>query len=122
MDRRKSRKSWLVVKRKRRVMMAARMTEEERGLIARRMERAGVRSPRAYLLKMAVDGYVGNLDLTDIREMVTLLRRSSNNFNQAAKRANETRSIYQADIDDLRGHYERLWEQASRILKGRAKL
>ena len=109
-------------KRKRRVMLAARVTEEERELIARRMEQAGVRSLRAYLLKMAVDGYVVNLDLSDVKEMVTLLRRSSNNLNQIAKRANETRSIYQADIDDLREYYERLWEQASRILKGLAKL
>jgi hypothetical protein len=109
-------------KRKRGVMLAARVTEEERELIARRMEQAGVRSLRAYLLKMAVDGYVVNLDLSDVKEMVSLLRRSSNNLNQIAKRANETRSIYQADIDDLREHYERLWEQASRILKGLAKL
>ena len=111
-----------MVKRKRRVMLAARVTEEERELIDRRMEQAGVRSLRAYLLKMAVDGYVVNLDLTEVKEMVTLLRRSSNNLNQIAKRANETRSIYQADIDDLREHYERLWEQANRILKELAKL
>lgn len=109
-------------KRKRSVMLAARVTEDERELIARRMEQAGVRSLRAYLLKMAVDGYVINLDLSDVREMVSLLRRSSNNLNQITKRANETRSIYEADLQDLREHYDRLWEQANRILKGLAKL
>ena len=109
-------------KRKRNVMLAARVTEEERELIARRMEQAGIRSLRAYLLKMAVDGYVINLDLSDVGEMVSLLRRSSNNLNQIAKRANETRSIYEADIQDLQQHYDKLWEQANRILKGLAKL
>lgn len=104
------------------VMMAIRVTEEEREMITRRMEQAGVRSLRAYLLKMAVDGYVVNLDLSDVREMVSLLRRSSNNLNQIAKRANETRSIYEADIQDLQQRYDELWEQAGRILKGLAKL
>lgn len=108
--------------RRRNVMLAARVTEEERELINRRMEQAGVRSLRAYLLKMAVDGYVVNLDLSDVREMVSLLRRSSNNLNQIAKRANETRSIYEADILDLQQRYNELWEQTNRILKGLAKL
>lgn len=108
--------------RKRGVMLAARVSEEERDLIARRMEQAGVRSLRAYLLKMAVDGYVVNLDLSDVREMVSLLRRCSNNLNQIARRANETRNIYAADIQDLLEHYDRLWEQASRILRGLARL
>ena len=71
---------------------------------------------------MAVDGYVVNLDLTDVREMVSLLRRSSNNLNQIAKRANETRSIYETDIQDLRERYDRLGEQTNRNLKGLATL
>lgn len=108
--------------RKRTIQLAIRVSEEERALIAQRMEQAGVRSLRAYVLKMAVDGFVVNLDLTDVREMVSLLRRSSNNLNQIAKRVNETRSIYEADIQDLRAHYDKLWEQAGRILKGLAKL
>ncbi|MDL2232018.1 MobC family plasmid mobilization relaxosome protein [Ruminococcaceae bacterium OttesenSCG-928-L11] len=107
---------------KRNVMLAIRVTEEERRQIARRMEQAGVRSLRAFVLKMAVDGYIVNLDLSDVHEMVSLLRRSSNNLNQIAKRVNETRSIYEADIQDLREHYDKLWEQANRILKGLAKL
>jgi len=108
--------------RKRKRTLSIRVSEEERALIAQRMEQVGVRSLRAYILKMAVDGYVVNLDLADVREMVSLLRRSSSNLNQIARRANETRSIYEADIQDLREHYDRLWEQANRILKGLAKL
>ncbi|MDL2294325.1 plasmid mobilization relaxosome protein MobC [Ruminococcaceae bacterium OttesenSCG-928-D13] len=107
---------------KRKVMLAIRVTEEERALIARRMEQAGVRSLRAYLLKMAVDGHVVKLDLTDVREMVRLLRRYSANLNQIAKRANESASIYETDILDIRSHLEGLWEQVRLILKGLARL
>ena len=91
--------------------------EQEKKMIERKMEQAGIRSIRAYLLKMAIDGYVVQLDLADVREMAALLRTATNNMNQIAKRANETRSIYAADIEDLREHYDRLWEQAGGILK-----
>mgnify|MGYP003623757750 CR=1 FL=1 len=107
---------------KRKVMLAIRVTPEERELITRRMEQAGVRSLRAYLLKMAVDGHVVNLDLTDVREMVRLLRRYSANLNQVAKRANETGSIYETDILDIRAHLEGQREQVRCIIHWPAKV
>ena len=63
-----------------------------------------------------------NFDLSDVRELVSLLRRCSNNLNQIAKRANETRSIYEADIEDLRRRYDTLWEAANGILTGLARI
>jgi len=48
---------------------------------------------------MSINGYIVNLDLSDARDLVSLLGRSSNNFNQYAKRANDTGSIYAADIE-----------------------
>ena len=40
--------------------------------------------------KMALDGYVIQLDFSDIRELNRLLRNATNNLNQIAKRTNET--------------------------------
>ena len=108
--------------RKRGRQILFRVTEQERDLIRQKMEQAGIRNMEAYLRKMAIDGLIVHLDLSDVQEMVSLLRRCSLNLNQIAKRANETRSIYEADIQDLREHYNRLWEQVNRILKGLAKL
>jgi hypothetical protein len=76
----------------------------------------GTRNMGAYLRKMAVDGYVVNLDLSAVGELVTLLRRCSNNLNQLTRRAHETRNIYEADIEDLRQNYDRLWGMATKIL------
>jgi hypothetical protein len=94
--------------------------EEEAALIRERMAAAGVTSLGAYIRKMCIDGYHINIDLSDIRELVSLLRRCSNNLNQIAKRANETRSIYAGDIEDLQRQYDTLWEAASGIMKGLA--
>ena len=49
------------------------------------------------MLKKASVIILDEADLSDVRELVLLLRYCSNNLNQYAKRANETGSIYAAD-------------------------
>ena len=44
--------------RKRNVELKLRVTERERQLITERMAQAGVINTNAYLLKMAIDGYI----------------------------------------------------------------
>jgi len=86
------------------------------------MAAAGIRNREAYIRKMILDGYIVRLDLSDVRKMVQLLSNATSNLNQIAKRANETRSIYESDINDLQAHYEELWVQAEAILHGLAKI
>ena len=108
--------------RQRPIQLSLWANEEEATLIRERMDAAGISNFSAFARKMLIDGYHVNLDLTDVREMVTLLRRCSVNINQIAKRVNETRSIYAEDVDDLRGQYAILWEAANKILAGLAKI
>jgi len=98
------------------------VTEDEALLIRDRMASVGVTNMGAYVRKMSLDGFFIHIDLSDVREMVSLLRRCSNNLNQYAKRANETGSIYAADIEDLRERFDRLWDAANEILRGLAKI
>ena len=86
------------------------------------MAATGITSFGAFARKMLIDGYHVNIDLSDVREMVTLLRRCSANINQIARRANETRSIYAQDVQDLREQYGALWEVANKILTGLSKI
>lgn len=98
------------------------VNDEEAALIRERMAAAGIRNFSAFARKMLIDGYHINLDLSDVREMVVLLRRCSVNINQIAKRTNETRSIYAEDVADLRSQYDSLWDAANKILAGLAKI
>lgn len=91
-------------------------SKEEVDRIHQKMEELGIRSMGAYLRKMALDGYCINLDLQDVKALVSLLRRCSNNLNQYAKRANETGSIYEADIKDLQERLEEIWEEMKEVL------
>ena len=98
------------------------MSEQERDLIAEKMAAAGIRNKEAYIRKMTLDGYILRLDLSDVKEMTRLLANVANSMNQIAKRANETRSIYESDIKDLQAHYDSLWGQADAILRSLANI
>lgn len=89
---------------------------EEMERIKQKMAELGIINRSAYVRKMALDGYCINLDLTDMKEMVSLLRRCSNNLNQYAKRANETGSIYAEDIRDLQTRQSEIWGIAKEML------
>lgn len=103
-------------KRKHNIPIMFWVTEQERELIEQRMEQIGTANMSAYLRKIAIDGYILKLDLPELKEMLSLLRRSSNNLNQIAKRVNETGRVYDADIEYLLGNQERLWSAANEIL------
>ena len=108
--------------RKRPIQVKFRCTPEERALIDKRMEQVGTMNMAAYLRKMAIDGYAVRLELPELKEMVSLLRYSSNNLNQLTRRVHETGRIYDADLEDIRQGHERLWDAARDILSALAKL
>ena len=98
------------------------MSEQDAELVKGRMAELGITNLSAYLRKMAVDGYIIHLDMGDIQEMVRLLRICSNNLNQYAKRANETGSVYAADVEDLRTRLDGLWDGMDKLLRGFANI
>jgi hypothetical protein len=103
--------------RNRPVQVKFRVTPEERALIGRRMEQAGTMNMAAYLRKMAIDGYVVKLELPELRDMISHLRRTSNNFNQIARRVNSTNRIYEDDIREMKGMLEQIWEANNKVLE-----
>ncbi len=98
------------------------VTEQERELIEQRMTQVGTSNMSAYLRKIAIDGYILKLDMPEIKEMISLLRRSSNNINQIAKRVNGTGRMYDADLKEILDNQERLWSVANDILSKLAML
>jgi len=108
--------------RNRPVQVKFRVTPEERKMIDRRMEQAGITNMAAYLRKMAIDGYVVKLELPELRDFISLLRRTSNNFNQIARRVNSTDRIYADDIVEMKNLLEQIWEADNRILEKLASI
>lgn len=103
-------------KRKRGVPLYVWVNQDEYDTICQRMEQAGTQNLSAYIRKMALNGYILNVDLAPVRELVSLQRRCANNLNQIAIHAN-TYGVYPSEIAALQKDYAELWGRVSDVLK-----
>lgn len=104
-------------KRVRSVPLQVWVRPDELEAIRGRMAEAGIHNMSAYVRKMALNGYVLNVDLGPVRELVSLQRRCASNLNQVAIQANTYGGIYPEEIKALQKDYEMLWEPLSDLLK-----
>ena len=77
------------------------VSEEDRRLIEQRMALAGVRNMSAYIRKMCIDGYTVHLQISELTECAKLLRYTSNNVNQIARRVNSGGRVYPDEADEI---------------------
>ena len=78
--------------RKRNVQIKFRVTEEERSLIEEKMKQVPTRNMEAYLRKMAIDGYIIQVDHSDIKKMTAELQKIGVNIDQNAEKTSHFRS------------------------------
>ena len=98
------------------------VTDEERELIEQRMALMGVRNMSAYIRKMCIDGYIVQLQIKELDECAKLLRYTSNNVNQIARRVNSGGGVYPDEVDEITaklteasGLFGSILEQLSKI-------
>ena len=108
-----------MAKRKRDMQLNFRVSAEELAVIEQKMSQFGTSNREAYLRKMALDGYVVKLEL---KELVSLMRRNSNNLNQLTRKVHETGRVYDADLEDISQRQEQLWEGVEEIITQLSKL
>ena len=106
--------------RKRTVQIKFRVTEEERALIEQKMKLVPTRNMEAYLRKMAIDGYIIQIDHADIKAMTAEIQKIGVNINQIARRVNAAGSVYQEDIEEIKGVLAEIWRlQRLSLIKAR---
>ena len=105
-----------MAKRKRDMQLNFRVSAEELAVIEQKMSQFGTSNREAYLRKMALDGYVVKLELPELKEMISLLRRCAGSLNQMAKRMNETGRVYEVDLREAMEQQERLWTMTNALL------
>ena len=81
--------------------------KEERALIEQKMKLVPTKNMAAYLRKIAIDGYMIQTDHSDIKAMTAEIQKIGVNINQIAKRVNATGSVYQEDIEEIKGEHWR---------------
>ena len=75
---------------------------EEVEILHNRMKEAGVQNMSAFIRKMVLNGYMIIPEWSELKGVLSLHSRISNNLNQYAKKANETGNIYREDIAELK--------------------
>ena len=89
--------------RKRTVQVKFYVTEDERKLIEEKMKLVPTNNMAAYLRKIAIDGYIIQVDHTDIKAMTAEIQKIGVNVNQIAHRVNATGNAYKEDIEEIKG-------------------
>ena len=104
-------------KRIRDIPLYVRVSQAEFDLIQERMSEAGTKNMAAFVRKMLLNGYVLHVDLSPVRELVSLQRRCSANLNQIAVGVNTHGGIYPQEITALQNDYAALWSPLSDLIK-----
>ena len=94
--------------RKRNIQVKFYVDEEEMNLINERVKAANVSSKGAYLRKMAIDGFVVNVDTSDMKNVAKEMNSIGRNINQIACSAN-TYGISQQDIRNITTKVDEIW-------------
>ena len=104
-------------KRRRSVKLMTRVTEEEYAQIQARMALVGTANLSAFLRKLALDGRIVLLDMDELKTLVSLLRRTSANVNQIAKRVNSTSRVYENDLAEIQNRLGEVWLALDDVLR-----
>ena len=105
------------MKNTRNTFLLVRINDEEREQIQTRMALAGTKNMSAFIRKMALDGRIILLDMDEIKTLVSLLRRTSANVNQIAKRVNATSRVYENDLSEIQNRLGEVWAALDGVLR-----
>lgn len=92
------------------------VSEEEYQLLKKKMEAAGGVNQGAYIRKMILDGYIVNLDIPELKEIIRLLSITSNNVNQMARRLNVDGSIYKEDLEEINTKQDEIFKLLRKVM------
>ena len=98
------------------------VNEQEYEKIKEGKASAHIRGLSTYLRRMAIHGHIIHVDMSEIQKMTSLLGICSNNLNQYARKAHQTDSIYQTDIEDLRERLNEIRVEIGKLIEIYSKI
>ena len=98
------------------------VNEEEYELLQKKMEAAGGVHQGAYIRKMILDGYIVNLDIPELKEIIRLLSITSNNVNQMARQFNRNNTIYPQELTEVEAQLEQIYKLLRKVMRGISKI
>ncbi len=91
--------------------ISARVNQEEKDIILEKMEMLGMSNLNEYLRRMAIYGYMIEVDMQPLNELSVELSRIGNNLNQLSKKNNQNSPIYKEDVQEIRKEWKEVMEK-----------
>ncbi len=91
--------------------ISARVNAEEKDIILQKMEMMGMTNLNEYLRRMAIYGYMIEVDMQPLNELTVELSRIGNNLNQLSKKNNQNNLIYKEDVQEIRKEWKEVMEK-----------
>lgn len=111
-----------MAQRERSVSRLLRLTPQENALLEQKIQQSGIKNREAFMRKMLLEGYVLSLELPELKEILRLMRYTSNNVNQIARHAHETGRYYIEDIEQMVRNQEAIQDALKEVLNRLAAL
>ena len=92
------------------------LNDEETEILEKKFKLSGKSSKSAFIRQLIIRGFVFDIDFSEIQRYNYLLSNIANNVNQVAHRCNETRSVFQSDIDELKKEMDKIWQLQKSML------
>ena len=105
-----------MAQRERSVSRLLRLTPQENALLEQKIQQSGIKNREAFMRKMLLEGYVLSLELPELKEILRLMRYTSNNVNQIARHAHETGRYYIEDIEQMVRNQEAIQDALKEVL------
>ena len=93
-----------------------RLSDDEARILENKFKLSGMRSRSSFIRQLIIEGIVYDVDYSYLRDYNVGLARIGTNINQIAHRINDTRSIYQTDINEIQKEMDKLWQLQKSML------
>ena len=93
-----------------------RLTASEAGILETKMREAGVTHAAAFIRAMTLNGYLLQIDLPELREMIGLLSNMTRDLNQIARRLDTHGQIYDTEIEEMQQKQNDIWAMTRQLL------
>ena len=108
--------TYIMEERSRKHRFTLRLSDDEARILEGKFKLSGMRSRSSFIRQLIIEGFVYDVDYSYLREYNVGLAKIGTNINQIAHRINETRSIYQTDINEIKKEMEKLWRLQKSML------
>lgn len=95
----------------RNISICARVDEEEREIIRQKMDCMGITNVNEYLRRMAIYGYMIEIDMQPLNELSVELSRIGNNLNQISRATHQKKDIYKEDVQAIKKEWGEVMEK-----------